>query len=233
MEELKVNAEPRTNEGVKGALSAIRGQKKVPSVIYGGDKAPMSISIGQKDIVNVLKAGGSSLIKLQLPESEETVIIKSIQYNVITSEPLHIDFIRVSMSEKIDVKIHTKLVGVAPGVKEHGAIVEHVGREVEISCLPTDIPKLIEVDISTLNVGMSITAKDLKLPGGVELAAGEADKMIVHLVVPRQEAEPTPATEGEKAEGAEPEVIAKGKKEEGEEGKEAAPKADGKAQEKK
>lgn len=222
MEEIKVSAELRGEKNTKNQLSELRKARKIPAVVYGGKDKPVSVTVGEKELMEALKkAGANAIIHLNHAKGTDTVILKELQRNVITGQPTHADFKRISMKEKIVVQVPLHTVGEAPGVKLQGGILEHVMRQVEIRCLPTAIPKGIDVDISALNVGSAIHISDLKIAEGIEMLS-KPEQVVVHVVIVKEEAVAAPAegAAAAAAPGTEPEVIAKGKKDE--EGAEAA-----------
>lgn len=186
MEELNITATIRTGEGVKGELSKIRAEKKVPAVIYGGHKNPVSITITMKDLEKIVKAGKNTIVEINLPEGKEQVLVKEIQYHVVTDLPIHADFQRVSLKDTMDVVVPVKLVGESADVKTHGAMVEHILREIEVRALVSNIPHEIEVDITGVTITNGISAGDIKLPKGVELLT-DAQAPVVHLALPKEE----------------------------------------------
>ena len=186
MEELNITATIRTGEGVKGELSKIRAEKKVPAVIYGGHKNPVSITITMKDLEKIVKAGKNTIVEINLPEGKEQVLVKEIQYHVVTDLPIHADFQRVSLKDTMDVVVPVKLVGESADVKTHGAMVEHILREIEVRALVSNIPHEIEVDITNVTITNGISAGDIKLPKGVELLT-DAQAPVVHLALPKEE----------------------------------------------
>ncbi|MBR2864702.1 MAG: 50S ribosomal protein L25 [Elusimicrobiaceae bacterium] len=186
MEELNITATIRTGEGVKGELSKIRAEKKVPAVIYGGHKEPVSITITMKDLEKIVKAGKNTIVEINLPEGKEQALIKEIQYHVVTDLPIHADFQRVSLKDTMDVVVPVKLVGESADVKIHGAMVEHILREIEVRALVSNIPHEIEVDITNVTITSGISAGDIKLPKGVELIT-DAQAPVVHLALPKED----------------------------------------------
>lgn len=211
MEEMNITAEARTGEGVKGALSKIRAEKKVPAVIYGGHKNPVSITVSLKDLEKIMKAGKNTVAEITLPEGKEQVLVKEVQYHVVTDLPIHADFQRVSLKDKMDVVVPVKLVGESPDVKAYGAMVEHILREIEVRALVSKIPHEIEVDMTPMTINTGIVAGDIKLPEGVELIT-DAQAPVVHLTILKDE-EPAAAPVADAA--AQPESSStKGKKDE-------------------
>lgn len=211
MEEMNITAEARTGEGVKGALSKIRAEKKVPAVIYGGHKNPVSITVSLKDLEKIMKAGKNTVVEITLPEGKEQVLVKEVQYHVVTDLPIHADFQRVSLKDKMDVVVPVKLVGESPDVKAYGAMVEHILREIEVRALVSKIPHEIEVDMTPMTINTGIVAGDIKLPEGVELIT-DAQAPVVHLTILKDE-EPAAAPAADAV--AQPESSStKGKKDE-------------------
>ena len=209
MEEMKINAAVRTGEGVKGALSKIRAEKNVPAVIYGGHKEPVSITVSRKDLEQIMKAGKNTIVEITLPSGKEQALVKEIQFHVVTDLPIHADFQRVSLKDKMDVVVPIKLVGESPDVKAYGAMVEHILRELEVRALVSKIPHEIEVDMTPMTINTGIVAGDIKLPEGVELKT-DPQAPVVHLTILKDE---EPAAAPAAAADAQPESSStKGKK---------------------
>jgi large subunit ribosomal protein L25 len=218
MAEIELKVEIRAGKSTKKALSGMREGKMIPAVVYGGKGGNLVIIVGEKELLGALKAGGANaLLKLKHEKGEDTVIVKALQRHVVTSRPIHADFQRISLTEKIVVKVPIVLVGEAPGVKLQAGILEHVLRELEVRCLPNAIPQKVESDISALNIGEQAFVSGLKVPPDVEVL-NDPKQIVANILVPAAEEE-KPAEEVA-AEGglAEPEVIAKGKEKGEEEG---------------
>ena len=210
MEELNVTASLREGIGVKGALSKIRAEKNVPGVIYGSHKEPISITVSLKDVEKIIKAGKNTIVEVALPNGKEQVLVKEIQYHVVKDTPIHIDFQRVSLTDKMNVVVPVKLIGEAADVKNYGALVEHILREIEVKALVSAIPHEIEVDMTPMTINKGIVAGDIKLPKGVELVT-DSQAPVAHLMIPKEEEAPAPAADA----AAEPESSStKGKKDE-------------------
>lgn len=210
MEELNVTASLREGIGVKGALSKIRAEKNVPGVIYGSHKEPISITVSLKDVEKIIKAGKNTIVEVALPNGKEQVLVKEIQYHVVKDTPIHIDFQRVSLTDKMNVVVPVKLIGEAADVKSYGALVEHILREIEVKALVSAIPHEIEVDMTPMTINKGIVAGDIKLPKGVELVT-DPQAPVAHLMIPKEEEAPAPAADA----AAEPESSStKGKKDE-------------------
>ena len=213
MEEILLDSKLREKSS-KGILRKQRKNGFIPAIVYGHNEPNVSIWIDEKSFTKILhtKSGPNILIKLNLGNGDvKTVIIKEIQRNVLTHKPIHIDFLVVSMKEKIEVNVPIKVVGEAPGVKISGGILEHILRELTIRCLPNEIPEFIEVDVSKLNIGDSILVKDLPELKNIEILS-DKNSIIVNVVSPTR-IEETPVSVMEQLTPTEPEVISKGKKE--------------------
>lgn len=216
MEEIQLNVQIREKTG-KQSVRAIRRQQAIPAVIYGGDESTQAISIDQRTFERLERAhhGESFLIRLNIFKDQEPVtncaaLIKEIQHDPVSSEMTHVDFIRVSLKKKIEVQVPIVASGDAIGVKEGGSLDHHLW-ELDLICLPTNIPKNIVVDVAGLKIGDAILVKNLVLPEGIRTDHDPED--IVLSVVPpmREEGVETP----ESQEGSvEPEIIKKEKKKE-------------------
>lgn len=230
MQTIEVRAEKRTLSS-KGTLSKLRLEGQIPAVVYGGGKAPENLLLNLKVLSQLLKGHGFNvLMNLKLGDGAEIVLLKDIQRDVLSHDVIHMDFQRISMTEKLEVNVPLIAAGEAPGVKVGGGILEHILRNLRVRCLPTDIPDSISVDVSHLQLNQGIKVKDLVLPTGLE-ALNDREGLVMNIVAPAaEEVAATPAA-GAAVAGTEPEVIAKGKKPE--EGEEAAaggkPVAGGKA----
>lgn len=211
MEEMNIKAAVRTGEGVKGALSKIRAEKNVPAVVYGGHKEPVSITVSRKDLEKIIQAGKNTIVEIELPEGKEQALVKEVQYHVVTDLPIHADFQRVSLKDKMNVVVPVKLVGESPDVKAYGAMVEHIMREIEVRALVSKIPHEIEVDMTPMTINTGIVAGAIKLPEGVELVT-DPQAPVVHLTILKDE---EPAAAPAAAADAQPESSStKGKKDE-------------------
>ena len=212
MEKVTIQAASREGIGVKGALSQIRAEKKVPAVVYGGHKEPVSITVAVKDLEKIMKAGKNTLVEMSLNGAQELVLVKEVQFHAVTDNPIHADFQRVSMKDKMDVVVPLKLEGTPADVAQYGAIIEHIMREIEVRALVSAIPHEIVVDITPMTINKGILAGDIKLPQGVELIT-DAEAPVVHLAIPKDDT-PAPAPAADAA-AAQPESSStKGKKDE-------------------
>lgn len=173
--EFTLNAEARSDLG-KGASRRLRRlASQVPAVIYGGDKAPVSISLLAKEVAKLLEneAAYSHVIALTVAGAVETVVIKALQRHPAKGHVLHADFVRVVAGQKLTahVPLHFLNQETSVGVKQQGGEVSHSAVEVEVSCLPKDLPEFINVDMANVEVGQILHMSDLVLPAGVELVA--------------------------------------------------------------
>jgi large subunit ribosomal protein L25 len=190
---------------------------RIPGVVYGGKGEPMTVSVSPKEIGAVLRSasGENTLFDLDLGGSRRKVILKEYQVEPIKGRLLHADFYEVALDKLLEVKVHVEITGTPVGVKVQGGILDFVTREIEIECLPTDIPDKILLDVSGQELGKHIRASDLQLSDKVTLLT-DPERVIVHVVAPRaEEAVATPDAEAAAAPGSEPEVIKKGKPEDG------------------
>jgi len=187
MEKVSIKAASREGIGVKGALSKIRAEKNIPAVVYGGHKEPVSVTVSVKDLDKIVKAGKNTLVEMDLNGAKELALVKEVQYHAVTDLPIHADFQRVSMKDKMDVVVPIRLEGTCADIAQYGAIVEHIMREIEVRALVSAIPHEIVVDISPMTINKGIVAGEIKLPEGVELITdGEAP--VVHLAIPKDDA---------------------------------------------
>jgi len=213
-----VSAQVREGTGT-GAARRLRAEGWVPAVINDVDGNARSIKINRHDFELLLHhhSGESLLLDVQIGEEESRkTILKEVQHNPISGAVLHADFKEIVMTEKLRVTIPVELVGDAPGV-EAGGILEHLIREVEIECLPMDIVESINVDVSQLNIGDSLTVGDLNIDPKLTMITSPA-VAVASVAAPRVEQEKGEGEEGEEGEeaetGAEPEVIGAKEKEE-------------------
>jgi large subunit ribosomal protein L25 len=216
MPEIVVTAKNRAETG-KNENRRLRQSGLIPGVVYGSAKKPVPVAVSPKEIGAILrsKTGDSTLFDLDLDGTRRKVILKEYQVEPIKGKLLHADFYEVALDKAIEVRVHIELAGTPVGVKTQGGVLEWLQREVEVSCLPTDIPEKITVDISNLELGKHLRVQDLPVPPKVEIVT-DSDVVVVHVVMPRAEEE-KPAAEVEAAAAgapaAEPEVIKKGKAE--------------------
>ncbi len=196
----------------KSEAKKTRAQKQIPAIVYGLKKKPVPIQVDYKSFEHAIhtSAGENVLIDLKVKGEkalEERVIIKEIQHDPVTDAIKHVDFNIISLTEKLKIKVRFQVRGEAPGVKA-GGILDVVHHEIEVECLPTQIPDKLEADISKLEIGSSIHVRDIAFPAGVACLLSP-EEVVVTIHAPRAEEE-KPAEEVAK----EPEVIGKGKEDE-------------------
>ena len=173
--EFALNAEVRSDLGKGASRRLRRNVSMVPAVIYGGDKAPQSISLLAKDLAKLLEneAAFSHVLSLDVAGTQESVVIKALQRHPAKGFVLHADFQRVVAGQKLSAHVPLHFINEATsvGVKQQGGEISHTISEVEVSCLPKDLPEFIEVDMAAVEVGQTVHMSDLKLPKGVALVA--------------------------------------------------------------
>ena len=235
MQQFTVEATPREERG-KNAARRIRRSGQIPAVLYGGKSEPLAVAVNAKQVAGILRseAGHNTIFTVKLPGGEHKAILKDLQVDPVKGSLLHVDLLRVAMDVRMRLKVPVHTFGEPQGVKMQGGIFEMVTREVEIECLPSEIPDEIKVEVSELLIGKQLRAADLPLdPQKVKLIT-DPQRVVAHVVALRAEEEkPAEAAVEAEAAPAEPEVIKKGKKEveEGEEAKGEA-KSEGKGKEK-
>ncbi|BAN50564.1 50S ribosomal protein L25/general stress protein Ctc [Metapseudomonas resinovorans] len=175
MTDFALNAEARSDLGKGASRRLRRNANLVPAVIYGGETAPVSVSLLAKDLAKLLEneAAFSHVIALNVSGATETVLIKALQRHPAKGFVLHADFQRVVAGQKLSAHVPLHFINEATsvGVKQGGGEVSHTIAEVEVSCLPKDLPEFIEVDLAQVEVGQTVHLSDIKLPKGVELVA--------------------------------------------------------------
>lgn len=194
MVDFTLNAEPRGGKG-KTASRRLRREGKVPGILYGADKEPTPISLAHNLLEQNLQYEGffSHILNVKLNGETERAILRDLQRH--PSKPLiqHIDLQRISAGEKLRVNVPLHLMGEeqAPAVKQRGGVVSHLQVEVEVSCLPEDLPEYLELDISNLDLNESLRLSDIPLPKGVEIVelgyGEEHDNAVVSIHLPRAE----------------------------------------------
>ena len=198
----------------KNEAGRIRREGHIPAVLYGGASQPESLSVDPKALLRILHSdsGANTLIALAYDGKSDTrVLVKEYQLHPVTHRLLHADFYRVAMDKVLQVTVPIQLTGDARGVKDQGGVLDFVHREIEVECLPADIPEHITVDVSDMMLHDGVRVRDLPIDGKWR-AVSEPETLIVHVVPPKTEAEPAPADAAvATAATAEPEVIKKGK----------------------
>ena len=207
--QIEIKASKREGQGT-GASRRLRRAGSVPGVVYGAGKEAVAVQLDHKALFLQFRheAFHASILTLDLEGKKEQVLLRDYQLHPVRNTIQHIDFQRVSASEKIHVKVPFHFINedVAPGVKQGGGIVGHVLTEADVSCLPKDLPEFIEVDLSNLEVGHSIHLSEIKVPAGVEfvqLSHGN-DSAVVSIAKPRGGSAADEAGEEGEAPAAEP-----------------------------
>jgi large subunit ribosomal protein L25 len=215
-DKVNVKAQGRDSRG-KNEARRLRKTGAIPAIVYGASKAPVPVSVDPKQIFRILKSdsGHNTIFDLELEGENTKAMIVDWQTEPIKGALLHIDLKRIAMDRKLTVTVPVSLKGEAVGVKQQGGIMEQLLREVEIECLPADIPAHIDVDVAHLEFGQVLRVKDLPhFEGKLEFITDE-NQPVAHVISVKEIVEATPeaAAEGTAAAPAEPEVIKKGKQE--------------------
>jgi large subunit ribosomal protein L25 len=192
METFEIIAEPREDMG-KGASRRLRREGKVPGVVYGANKDAASIMVQQNEMFHHLEneAFYSHILTLQVGKAKEKVVLKDLQRHPYKPLVLHLDLLRVDENETLTMRVPLHFINedTCIGVKQDGGVVSHVMTDLEIICLPKDLPEYIEVDVAEVNVGEGIHLSDLKLPEGTEIAAllhgGDAAQIVATVHIPK------------------------------------------------
>jgi large subunit ribosomal protein L25 len=202
----KLIAHTRLNSG-RSAVNKIKQQGLVPAVVYGGQDKPINLSINAREIGNILAHATSEhfLVDLEIADgnskTSRLALVQEVQHHPIKGSVLHVDFHAVKADEVLHAKIPVETVGEASGVKNFGGILEISMHEIEVECLPKDLPEIITLDVTALGVGDAIHIKDIQFSEGVTTSV-DADLTVVRVAAPKVEVEPEPA-----AAAAGPEVI--------------------------
>jgi large subunit ribosomal protein L25 len=219
-----VEGAPRSDRG-KNEARRLRLTGKVPAILYGGKGDAISLALNTKQIGAILRSesGHNTLFQVDLAGKHEPAILKDWQVDPVTGNLLHVDLVRVAMDVRMRVKVPVHTFGEPAGVKQQGGVFEVVTREVEIECLPAEIPTEFKMDVTGLMLGQQLRAKELPIDTAKMKLITDPERVLAHVVALKVEEEkPVEAVAADAAAPAEPEVIKKGKKEvEGEEGAEA------------
>jgi large subunit ribosomal protein L25 len=202
--QMKATARPVST---KGELTKLRSAGMVPGVVYGKKTDAVTVSVSAKDVLAVLQSpsGANTLVDLDVGGNKDTVMIKELTREILLSERLrHVDFLRISLKDKLEVQVPLVLTGDPAGAAD-GGVVQQVLREVSLKVLPTEIPESIMLDISTLGVGESLSAAELLIPAGAELLTDPAEA-VVTIAAPRAAEEETTEEAGAADEAAQAEA---------------------------
>jgi len=225
-EKIVVAAAPRDSRG-KNEARRLRVTGQVPAVLYGAKGEAVTLTVSGKQVGQILRSptGHNTLFQVAVGGKEQPAIVKDWQVDPVTGNLLHVDLLRVAMDVRMRVKVPVNTFGEAQGVKVQGGVFEVVTREVEIECLPAEIPTEFRLDVTNLMIGQSLRASDIPMDSAKMKLLTEAERVIAHVVALKVEEEKPAEVAAEGAAPAEPEVIKKGKKEvEGEEGAEGGEK---------
>jgi large subunit ribosomal protein L25 len=211
--DITLATEPRSERG-KNAARRLRASAQIPAVVYGVSEESVPVAVSPRDVTKILhsSAGHNTIFNLDVQGSATPVMIVDWQEDPVRGSLLHVDFKRIDPNKRLHVKVPVHTSGDPKGVKQQGGLHDIVTREIEIDCLPDDIPEHFTVDVNELLIGQSIRAGDVPMSGSMKLLT-PADTVISHVVALKAE---TPAAAGPEpvATTAEPEIIKKGKKEE-------------------
>ena len=214
--EITIAAEPRQSRG-KNEARRLRVKGLAPAVLYGSDRAAVAVSVNPKDVNKILHSntGHNTIFNLSVKGGEDTpVMIVDWQNDPVRENLLHVDLKRIDLAKRNAFKVRVHTTGEPKGVKLQGGLLEVITREIEIECLPDEIPELYMVDVGELMIGQNLRASDIALGGSIKLLS-PPEQVIAHVVALKAEVVETPAAEGAVAAApAEPEVIKKGKKDE-------------------
>ena len=234
MAQIIVEGAPRSERG-KNEARRMRKSGNVPAVLYGGKGEALPLAVNTKQVTAILRSetGHNTLFQVNLGGKQEPAIVKDWQVDPVSGHLLHVDLLRIAMDVRMKVKVPVHTFGEPSGVKVQGGVFETVMREVEVECLPADIPTEFKVDVSGLALNQSLRASDLPLDTAKVKLLTDPNSVVAHVVTLRVEEEKPVEAAVVGTTPAEPEVIKKGKKEvEGEEGaeEEGKPKAAEKAE---
>jgi large subunit ribosomal protein L25 len=216
--DMTVSAELRASRG-KNEARRLRQNERIPAVLYGAYQDPVAISVNPKEVNRILhsKSGHNTIFHVGLGGETAPAMIVDWQFDPVKDTLLHIDLKRIDLSKRIRVSVPVIAKGDAKGVKQQGGLLELVTREIDIECLPDEIPEHFPVDVTELAIGQNIRAGDVALTGSMQLMS-PPDSVIAHVIALRAEEAPAatavPAAGAEAPASEEPEVIKKGRKEE-------------------
>ena len=210
-----LEAQPRT-PGTKNDARRVRRAGKIPAVVYGAGKSAVPVAVDPRQVSRILhsETGHNSVFDLALDGERTKAMIVDWQYEPIKGSLLHIDVKRIAMDQKLRVNVPIELIGEPAGVKQQGGLLEQIVREVEVECLPADIPNVIELNVAELVFGVVLRVADLPKNDKVRFLT-DADQPVAHIISIKEEVAATPETVAAEAAAApaEPEVIKKSKQE--------------------
>ena len=202
MASIEFTAFPRQGGDGRGASRRLRASGKAPGIVYGGSAEPTQIELDHNALIHALRneAFHASILTMKLGSAAQKVLLRDVQMHPYRPQVLHVDFQRIDENKKIHMKVPLHFVNAenSPAVKIAGAVVSHVVNEIDVACLPKDLPEFIRVDLSALETGHPFKASNLQLPSGVVAVTHGKDPVIATAVVPKAVVE----TEEVAAEGA-------------------------------
>ena len=205
METLEIQANAR-QAGSKHQARRLRREGKIPAILYGPKVSPLPLELNKKEFSRVVGLEGSHLVKLKSSSNtlmDKVALVKAMQYHPITGDVMHADFYEVDLTAKIEVSVPLHFIGKAAGVVR-GGILQPIAREIQVECLPLDIPQFFNVDVSALDIGDSLHIEELPMPEGVT-AVYDSSFALVTVATPTVEEAPSAA--GTVPEGAEPAAV--------------------------
>ncbi len=213
MKDVVIEVKPRESMG-KNHSRRLRRQGEIPAIVYGARKDPVPVTVNPEKILEVIRSesGVNTIFQLSLAGKDQRrhVMIKDFQVDPLKGRLLHADFVRIQMDEVIEVDVPIQITGEAAGVKLDGGILEHVTREIRVSCLPGDIPDHLVIDVTPLKIGDHLGVADLPKSDRYRILS-EPEQILVVISPPAKEEAPVAAADAAAAAPAEPEVIKKGK----------------------
>ena len=214
MKSVKLTAFPRELSKRLG-VKKVRTNGRIPAVIYGRHNKPQNLEVASKDLEQVIHTAHSEilLVNLAVDKANRLALVRDIQHHPLSGKMLHVDFQEVAENEKVTAMVPVETTGEAVGVKTGGGVLEHVLFKVKVRATPQDLPEVINIDVTNLQIGQSIHIGEIQVPAGVEIV-GKKEAPVVAVAAPITEAQETAATEAGAAGAAQPEMI-KEKKEEG------------------
>lgn len=212
MSDVTIPCEARTTFGTR-PIRRLRKTGVIPAVLYGEGIETTSLQCKAKDLIKALRAG-AHMVTLETPDGKHRVLVRDIQHDPVSDDVIHIDFHKVSLTEKLEIDVELTVKGEPEGAKTEGGVLEVPLHQLKIRALPEAIPDRIEIDVSALKLNERLRLKDITLPSGVEFVGSE-ETVLAACVPPREEPEEPEAAEAAATPGAtEPEVIGKAKTEE-------------------
>jgi large subunit ribosomal protein L25 len=215
MNQFEIHATARERQG-KGASRRLRRTGYVPAILYGAGKDPVTIQLEHNDVLKHtdLEAFYSHILTLKLPSGDERVVLKDMQRHPHKAQVMHMDFLRINENEELTMRVPLHFINeeTCVGVKTGGGVISHLMTELEIQCLPRDLPEYIDVDVAALDLGDAVHLSEISVPAGVEIVAliqgGDPAQPVVSVQIPRvivepEELEGEEAVEGELAEAPE------------------------------